>query len=140
MDVAYGLTALTAAKLVVYTFGSLIHLFLIVLILGNWRLRRFQILLFGLMTALFMWYAGNLLALNICLSYGAGPVLLSGFAGTVSIIGFMIAVPLLVHSQAEYPLRISADANLATNSGGVLLSSCRPLPVDRGENTESPGS
>ncbi len=124
MDVANGLTALTAAKLVVYTFGSLIHLFLIVLILGNWRLRRFQILLFGLMTALFMWYAGNLLALNICLSYGAGPLLLSGFAGTVSIIGFMIAVPLLVHSQAEY-----RSAFLPMRIWQRILVACFYLPV-----------
>jgi len=41
---------------------------------GELAVRRFQILLFGLMTALFMWYAGNLLALNICLSYGAVPL------------------------------------------------------------------
>jgi signal transduction histidine kinase len=102
VDVAYGLTALAATKLVVYTFGSLTHLFLIVLILGNWRLRRFQVLLFGLMAALFMWYSGNLLALNISLYYGVGPAVLSGFSYTVSIVGFLAAVPLLVHAQAEY--------------------------------------
>ena len=124
MDVAYGLTALTATKLVVYTFGSLIHLFLIVLILGNWRVRRFQILLFGLMTALFMWYARNLLALNICLSYGAGPLVLSGFASTVSIVGFIFAVPLLVHSQAEY-----CSTFLPMRIWHRLLVGCFYLPV-----------
>jgi len=118
VDVAYGLTALAATKLVVYTFGALIHFFLVVLILGNWRLRRLEWLLFGLMAALFMWYSGNLLALNIDLHYGAGPAVLSGFSRTVSIVGFMAAVPLLVHVQAEYlagfvPIRLWARLPVA---------------------------
>jgi signal transduction histidine kinase len=102
MDVAYELTPLVVTKLVVYTFGALIHLFLMVLILGNRRLRRFEWLLFTLMAALFMWYAGNLLALNISLYYGAGPPVLSGFSCIVTIVGFLAAVPVLVHVQTEY--------------------------------------
>jgi signal transduction histidine kinase len=105
VDVAYELTLLAATKLIVYTFGTLIHLFLMVLILGNRRLRRLEWLLFGLMSALFMWYSGNLLALNITLYYGAVsavPAVLSGFSRIVSIVGFVAAVPLLVHVQAEY--------------------------------------
>ncbi len=124
MDIAYGLTALTATKLVVYTFGSLIHFFLVVLVLGNWRLHRFQLLLFGLMAALFMWYSGNLLALNFSLHYGASPAVLSGFASTVSFIGFLAAIPLLVHAQAEY------SANFM--SIGIwrrLVVACFYLPV-----------
>jgi signal transduction histidine kinase len=111
VDVAYGLTHLAASKLVVYTFGTLVHLFLMVLIVGNRRLRRLEWLLFALMSALFMWYAGNLLALNISLRYGAAPALLAGFAGVVSLMGFVAAVPLLVEVQTEYlarfvPLRV----------------------------------
>ncbi|MGA3325758.1 MAG: ATP-binding protein [Terriglobia bacterium] len=102
MDVAYGLTPLVVSKLVVYTFGTLIHLFLMVLILGNRRLHRLEWLVFSLMSALFMWYSGNLLALNLDLRYGAGPVVLSGFSRILSIAGFMAAVPLLVHVQTEY--------------------------------------
>ena len=67
MDVACELTPLVATKLVVYTFGTLVHFFLMVLIVWNRRLRRFEWLLFALMAALFMWYSGNLLALNISL-------------------------------------------------------------------------
>jgi len=124
VDVAYGLTFLTAVKLVVYTLGSLIHLFLMVLILGNRRLRRFELLLFALMAALFMWYSGNLLALNISLVYGAGPALLSGLSRTVSLLGFVASVPLLIHVQAEYyasyfPLRV----------GRRLLMGCFYLPA-----------
>lgn len=102
MDVAYGLSYLVACKLVVYSIGTLLHFFLLVLILGNWRLRRLEGLLCGLMAAIFMWYAGNLLALNTDLYYGAAPAVMSGFARTVSMVGFMGAVPLLVHVQVEY--------------------------------------
>jgi signal transduction histidine kinase len=102
VDVAYELTPLVAAKLVVYTFGTLVHLFLMVLILGNRRLRRFEWMLFSLMAALFMWYVGNLLALNIGLYYGAGPTVLAGISRIVSLAGFIAAVPLLVHVQVEY--------------------------------------
>ena len=102
MDVAYELTPLVATKLVVYTFGTLVHFFLMVLILGNRRLRRLEWLLFALMAALFMWYSGNLLALNISLPYGAGPAVQSGFSRTIAIVGFIAAVPLLVHVQTEY--------------------------------------
>jgi signal transduction histidine kinase len=111
LDAAYGLTLLAAIKLVVYTFGALIHFFLVVLIVGNWRLRRLEWFLFGLMAALFMWYSGNLLALNTDLYYGAGPAVLSRVSRIVCIVGFMLAVPLLVHAQAEYlagfvPIRV----------------------------------
>jgi len=124
VDVAYELTPLVAAKLVVYTFGTLVHLFLMVLILGNRRLRRFEWMLFSLMAALFMWYVGNLLALNLGLYYGAGPTVLSGFSRIVSVIGFIAAVPLLVHVQAEYlagfvPIRVWQR----------LLVTCFYLPV-----------
>ena len=77
MEVAYELTALVAFKLIVYTFGALVHLFLMVLILGNRRLRRLDWLLFWLISGLFMWNSGNLLALNLGLFHGAGPAMLS---------------------------------------------------------------
>src|ERR1700753_3243904 len=73
-----------------------------VLIVGNRRLRRFEWLLFALMAALFLWYAGNLWALNISLYYGAGPAFQSGISTTLCMVGFMAAVPLLVHVQTEY--------------------------------------
>ena len=102
MDVAYELTPLVVTKLIVYTFGTLIHFFLMMLILGNRRLRRFEWLLFALMAALFMWYVGNLWALNNSLYYGAGPAVQTGLACTICFVGFVAAVPLLVHVQTEY--------------------------------------
>ena len=73
MDVAFELTPLAATKLIAYSFGALIYLFLMTLILGQRRLRRFEWLLFALMAALFMWNSGNLLALNLSLAYGVAP-------------------------------------------------------------------
>ncbi len=127
MDVAYELTPLVVTKLVVYTFGTLIHLFLMVLILGNRRLHRLEWLLFSLMSGLFMWYSGNLLALNLTLYYGAVsavPAVLSGFSRIVSMVGFIAAVPLLVHVHAEYGARF-----VPTRLGQRLLVACFYLPV-----------
>ncbi len=105
MDVASELTPLVASKLIVYTFGSLIHLFLMVLVLGNRRLHRLEWLLFVLMSALFMWNSGNLLALNLGLYYGLAPPMLSGIARLIAFLGVLAAAPLLVHVQAEYLVR-----------------------------------
>jgi signal transduction histidine kinase len=102
VDVAYELTFLVALKLVVYTFGTLSHLILMAMILGNRRLRRFEWLLFALMAGLFLWYVGNLLALNIGLYYGVAPTVLSGLSRLLPFVGFMVATPLLVHVQLEY--------------------------------------
>ena len=55
MEAAYELNSIVTFKLIVYTFGALVHLFLMVLILGNRRLRRLDWLLFGLIAALFLW-------------------------------------------------------------------------------------
>jgi signal transduction histidine kinase len=126
VDIAYELTPLVATKLVVYTFGALIHLFLIVLILGNRRLTRFDWLLLALMAALFMWYSGNLLALNIGLFYGAdaAPAVLSGFSRLVSLVGFTLTVPLLVHVHAEY-----LGGFIPIRTWQRLLVACFYLPV-----------
>ena len=106
MDVAFDLTFLTACKLIVYSFGALVHLFLMVLILGQRRLGRLEWLLFALVSALFMWNSGNLLALNVALAYGMGPTPLARTARLIPLVGFLASVPLLVHVHAEYVLRL----------------------------------
>ena len=108
MDVASELSALVACKLMVFSLGALVHLFLMVLILGQRRLRRLEWLLFILMAALFMWNSGNLLALNLGLFYGVGPTLLSGLSRLIPFLGFLIAAPLVVHVHAEYTGRMRA--------------------------------
>ncbi|HMD98238.1 MAG TPA: ATP-binding protein [Terriglobia bacterium] len=102
MDIAFDLTPLVAAKLIIYSLGALVHLFLMVLILGQRRLRSLEWLLFALVSAIFMWNSGNLLALNIALAYGTAQKSLFAVAATIAFAGVVAAPPLMVHSHAEY--------------------------------------
>ncbi len=103
LDIAFDLTPLVAAKLITYSFGGLIHLFLMVLVLGQRRMRRFEWLLFSLISALFMWSAGNLLALNVGLAYGGPPPdIHSRFARLIPFLGAILSAPLAVHVHLEY--------------------------------------
>jgi signal transduction histidine kinase len=102
LEVAFDFSSLIAFKSIVYTFGGLVHLFLMVLIVGQRRLRRFEWLLFALMAALFMWNSGNLLALNVGLNFGIGPNILSGASRLIPFLGLVLTPPLLVHVQEEY--------------------------------------
>jgi signal transduction histidine kinase len=102
VDTAFELTPLAAAKLITYSFGALIHLFLMALILGQRRFRRLEWLLLALMAALFMWNSGNLLALNLSLVYGGAPAIDARFARLVAFLGAILSAPLVVHLHAEY--------------------------------------
>lgn len=105
MDFAYELTPLVAAKLMVYSLGALVHLFLMVVLLGQRRLGRLEWLLFWLISALFMWNAGNLLALNVGLYYGVGPAVQTGIARWIAFTGLALFAPLNVHAHVEYARR-----------------------------------
>ena len=102
MEFAYELTPLVACKLIVYTFGALVYLFLMVLILGNRRLKWLEWLLFGLVTALFMWNSGNLLAINAGLYYGVPPQILSMISRLIPFVGLILCAPLMVHFHSQY--------------------------------------
>jgi len=110
VDVAFELTPLAAAKLIAYSFGALIYLFLMVLILGQRRLRRFEWLLFALMAALFMWNSGNLLSLNLSLAYGVAPAIHERFARLIPFLGAILCAPLVVHVHAEYAFPLPGTA------------------------------
>ncbi len=118
MDVAFELTPLVASKLIVFTFGTLVHLFLMVVILGQRRLGRLEWLLFWLMAALLMWNSGNLLALNVGLFYGVGPAFLSGASRFVAFVGLALSAPLVVQVHAEY----LAQHRPAKPSAGLLVA------------------
>lgn len=118
MDVAFELTPLVASKLIVYTFGTLVHLFLMVVILGQRRLGRLEWLLFWLMATLLMWNSGNLLALNVGLFYGVGPAFLSGASRFIAFVGLALSAPLVVHVHAEY----LAQQRPAKYSAGLLVA------------------
>ncbi|HLW78192.1 MAG TPA: ATP-binding protein [Terriglobia bacterium] len=113
MDIAFDLTPLAAAKLITYSFGGLIHLFLMVLILGQRRLRRFEWLLFALVSALFLWNAGNLLSLNVGLAYGVVPAIHARFARLIPFLGAMLSVPLAVQAHLEYAFPFASSAGRA---------------------------
>lgn len=102
MEVAFDFSSLVVFKSIVYTFGGLVHLFLMVLIVGQRRLRRFEWLLFALIAALFMWNSGNLLSLNVGLNFGIGANVLSRASRLIPFLGLISIPPLLVHVQEEY--------------------------------------
>jgi signal transduction histidine kinase len=122
LEIAFDLTPLAAAKLIIYSFGALIHLFLMVLILGQRRMRRFEWLLFALVSALFMWNSGNLLALNLTLVYGAASDSLARFARLVSFLGATLGIPLVVHVHLEYAFPLPGEGRV-----GLLRVSKRPF-------------
>lgn len=112
MESAFAFTPLVATKLIVYTFGSLVHLFLMVLILGQRRLRTFEWLLFWLMAALFMWNSGNLLSLNVSLQYGVAPNGLAAVSRLIPFVGLIFAAPLLVHVHVSYAGRLRSNSGI----------------------------
>jgi signal transduction histidine kinase len=114
VDVAFELTPLVAGKLMVYSLGSLVHLFLMVLILGQRRLHRLEWLLFALMAALFVWNAGNLLALNVGLFYGVGPNVLSALSRLLPASGLLLIPPLMVHVHAQYATQFHRPSTAGT--------------------------
>src|ERR1700690_944949 len=60
-------------RLIALTAGTLVYLFLLALILGHRRPRRFERLLFLLMLAFFAIYAGGLLGINSQIQYSSPP-------------------------------------------------------------------
>ncbi len=124
MDVAYELSPLVAYKLIAYTFGALLHLFLMVLIVGQRRLGRLEWLLFWLVAVLFMWNSGNLLALNVGLFYGVGPRILEGSARLIPLVGLILIPPLMVELHAEY-----ASQFLSPKMAFRLTAAAVVLPV-----------
>ena len=110
MDVASQLSPLVAYKLVIYSSGCLLHLFLMVLILSQRRLGRLEWLLFWLVAGLFMWNSGNLLALNVGLFYGVGPRVLEAVARLIPLLGLVLVPPLTVAVHTEYALQFRPPA------------------------------
>jgi len=89
-------------QLIGLTFGTIVYLFLIALILGHRRPRRFERVLFFLVLALFLMYAGGLLALNSQLQYGTPPEPTRLFYSALIALGMLFLVPLTAHTHLEY--------------------------------------
>jgi signal transduction histidine kinase len=89
-------------RLVGFTAGALVYLFLIALVVGHRRPRRLERLLFFLLLALFLIYAGGLLALNAEMHYGSPPTATQLFSSSLMTLGLLFLVPLLLHTHWEY--------------------------------------
>jgi signal transduction histidine kinase len=90
------------ARLIGLTAGTLVYLFLLALILGHRRPRRFERLLFFLLLSLFLVYAGGLLALNSQIYYGSPPEATRLFSSSLIALGVLFLLPLAAHTHAEY--------------------------------------
>ncbi len=112
MESAFEFSTLVACKLIVYTFGSLIYLFLMVLILGQRRMRRFEWLLFWLTAGLFMWNSGNLLALNLGLHYGVAANPMTALSRAIPFAGLLLCLALLVHVHVEYAAKFARPSRV----------------------------
>ena len=89
-------------RLIGCTFGTLIQLFWMVVILGYRRQRNFERVFFFLCLAFFLFYGGSLLALNSQVYYRQPPAGVQGFAIAIISAGLSMAPALLLHLHMEY--------------------------------------
>jgi len=94
--------SLVYIRLIGYTFGTLLQLFWMVVILGYRRQRNFERVFFFLCLALFFFYSGSLLALNSQIYYYQPPVAVSQFAILIISAGLCMLPALLLHLHMEY--------------------------------------
>src|SRR5467141_1600847 len=88
-------------RLIGCTFGTLLQLFWMVVILGYRRQRNFERVFFFLCLALFFFYGGSLLALNSQIYYHQPPVALNQFAIAIISTGLCLLPALLLHLHLE---------------------------------------
>ena len=89
-------------RLIVFTLGTLLPLFWIVVILGYRRQRNFERVFFFLCLALVFFFGASLLALNAQLHYNVIPGPLAGFCWVAVCLGLWFLPSLLLHLHVEY--------------------------------------
>ena len=99
-------------RLIVFTAGTLLSFFWIVVILGHRRQRNFERIFFFVCLALVFFFGCSLLALNAQLYYTTVPQALAIFAWTILCLGLWFLPSLLVHLHVEY-----ADVRTMIGSG-----------------------
>src|SRR5580704_16320002 len=95
-------TALFDIRLIGFTAGTLVYLFLLALILGHRRPRLFERVLFFLVLSLFLIYAGGLLEINAQIQYGSVPNSTRLLYTLLRQLGVAFLPALLVHFQVSY--------------------------------------
>ncbi len=101
--------ALLYLRLVGFSAGTLLHLFLVVLVAGYRRPRAFERVLFFLALTLFLFYSGVLLGLNAEIYYSSPPPGTLAFAVVLVASGLGFLPPLLVHLHAAYDVILRGD-------------------------------
>ena len=104
-------------RLISFTAGTLVYLFLLALILGHRRPRFFERLLFFLNLSLFLIYAGGLLEMNAVIEYGSPPNPTKLFYSILMGLGIGLLPALLLQVHVGF-VRIRARARRAAVSGG----------------------
>jgi len=102
------LQALFYLRLIGFTAGTLVPLFLLALIVGHRRPRAFERVLFFLLLALFLFNAGALLILNAEIHYSEPPTATLAFGFLLVILGLGFVPPLLLHAHVTYNALVSA--------------------------------
>ncbi|MHB8410965.1 MAG: ATP-binding protein [Candidatus Acidiferrales bacterium] len=118
--------ALFYARLIAFTAGALLYLFLLALIVGHRRPRRFERVLFFLILGLFFFYSGALLKVNAAIHYVIPPLSTQIFAIGLALCGLAALPGLLVHAEVEYGR--TADAGRISR-GQKILSAAFYLPL-----------
>ena len=94
------------ARLISFTAGALVYLFLLALILGHRRPRRFERRFFFLTLLLFLIYAGGLLKVNAQIQYASQPEVTRFFYEVLIALGILFLPPLVSCSHAEYQRQV----------------------------------
>ena len=96
------MAALFYIRLISLTAGTIVYLFLLALILGHRRPRKFERLLFFLTLLLFLMYAGGLLDMNGRIQYGSLPDATRLLSTILFDLGAFFLLPLILHTHVEY--------------------------------------
>jgi signal transduction histidine kinase len=96
------LAALFYIRLISLTAGAIVYLFLLALILGHRRPRKFERLLFFLILSLFLFYSGGLLKTNSSIEYASPPEITRLFWEALIALGAAFLPALLVHTHIQY--------------------------------------
>lgn len=115
------------ARLITLAAGSLLYLFLLALIVGHRRPRRFERVLFFLILALFLIYAGALLGVNAGIHYGTPPAATSIFANALVLLGLGLLPGLLVHAEIEFSATLAPERTLPGLSNLLVAAFYLPL-------------
>ncbi len=89
-------------RLIGFTAGTLVYLFLLALILGHRKPRLFERLLFFVCLSLFMIYSGLLLEINSLIEYRAVPEVTQRFYWFLQFGGLSFLAAFLVHAHIAY--------------------------------------